>query len=85
MGYRGYNFGNLKNFMFQLEYNYVPRLLYTAQNRRLNYSQYNLPLAISKGNGFQEFVIRGNYEYQYFYIDIKINLYQFIFLPFFLL
>ncbi len=76
LGYRGYNLGNLKNFMFQLEYNYVPRLLYEAENRRLNYSQYNLPLAISKGNGFQEFVIRSNYEYQYFYIDVKVNLYQ---------
>jgi hypothetical protein len=76
LGYRGYNIGNLKNFMVQFEYNYVPRLLYEAQNRRLNYSQYNLPLAISKGNGFQEFVIRSNYEYQYFYIDVKVNLYQ---------
>ena len=76
LGYRGYNLGNLKNFMLQFEYNYVPRLLYEAQNRRLNYSQYNLPLAISKGNGFQEFIIRGNYEYQYFYIDVKVNLYQ---------
>jgi hypothetical protein len=76
LGYRGYNLGNLKNFMLQLEYNYVPRLLYEAENRRLNYSQYNLPLAISRGNGFQEFVIRSNYEYQYFYIDVKVNLYQ---------
>ena len=62
--------------MFQVEYNYVPRLLYVAQNKRLNYSQYNLPLAIARGNGFQEFVIRSNYEYQYFYVDVKINLYQ---------
>ncbi len=76
LGYRGYDYGNLKNFMFQFEYNYVSRLLYTSTNRRLNYSQYNLPLAISRGNGFQEFVIRGNYEYQYFYIDVKVNLYQ---------
>ena len=76
IGYRGYNFENLKNFMLQFEYNYVSKFLYSASNRRLNYSQYNLPLAIARGSGFQEFVIRSNYEYDYFYIDVKVNLYQ---------
>jgi len=76
IGYRGYNFGKLKNFMFQFEYNYVSKLLYTSTNRRLNYSQQNLPLAHTKGNGFQEFIVRANYEYKQFYIDIKFNFYQ---------
>jgi hypothetical protein len=76
VGYRGYNFGNIKNFMLQAEYNYVSKLLYTSQNSRLNYSQCNLPLAHTKGSGFQEFVIRSNYEYERVYIDVKINLYQ---------
>ncbi len=75
IGYRGYNFGNLKNFMLQAEYNYVSKGLYSSTNRRLNYSHYNLPLAHPKGNGFQEFIIRSNYEYQRFYIDLKIIVY----------
>ena len=60
----------------QLEYNYVPSQLYASSNRRLNYSHYNLPLAQTKGNGFQEFIIRSNYEYQRFYIDVKIIIYK---------
>ena len=76
VGFRGYNFADLKNFMFQFEYNNVPKNLYTSTNRRLNYSQYNLPLAHTKGSGFQEFIIRANYEFNYLYVDVKINLYQ---------
>lgn len=72
LGYRGYNFVRLKDMMLQMEYNYVPKTLYASENRRLNYSHYNLPLAHVKGNGFQEFVLRINYEYQRFYLDIKI-------------
>lgn len=72
LGYRGYNFVRIKDFMFQMEYNYVPKTLYASENRRLNYSHYNLPLAHSKGNGFQEFVFRINYEYQRVYLDVKI-------------
>ena len=76
LGYRGYNFEFLKNFMLQLEYNNVPTPLYTSPNSRLNYSNYNLPLAHTKGNGFQEYIIRSNYEYRRFYIDLKIIVYQ---------
>jgi len=76
IGYRGYNFDRVKDLMLQVEYNYVPKSLYTSSNRRLNYSHYNLPLAHTKGNGFQEFVIRSNYEYQRVYIDVKIVVYQ---------
>lgn len=76
-GIRGYNFFKIKNLMLQLEYNDVPNSLYVATvNRRLNYSQCNLPLAHTKGNGFQEFIIRFNYEYKRFYIDYKTIMYQ---------
>lgn len=76
IGYRGYNFGTLKNFLLQVEYNNVPSQLYSSSNKRLNYSHYNLPLAHTKGNSFQEFIIRSNYEYQRFYIDVKIIIYK---------
>ncbi len=76
LGYRGYDFGGLRNFMLQLEYNNVPKLLYTSNNKNLNYSNYNLPLAHTKGNSFKEFIIRSNYEYQRCYIDVKIIVYH---------
>ncbi|MCE2742080.1 MAG: 3'(2'),5'-bisphosphate nucleotidase CysQ [Fluviicola sp.] len=76
LGVRGYNFFKVKNLMLQLEYNDVPSTLYAATNRRLNYSQYNLPLAHTKGAGFQEFIIRFNYEFKRFYVDYKTIMYQ---------
>ncbi len=76
LGYRGYDFLRSKNLMLQMEYNYVPRGLYASTNRRLDYSHYNLPLAHTKGSGFQEFVLRFNYEYQRFYMDVKIISYH---------
>lgn len=75
LGLRLYNFASLKKALIQLEYNNVPSTLYLADNRRLSYSNSNLPLAHTKGNGFQEFIGRINYEYQRFYIDVKIVLY----------
>jgi hypothetical protein len=72
LGYRGYDFFKTRNLMLQLEYNYVPKNLYQSSNSRLNYSQSNLPLAHTKGNGFQEFILRFNYEYERVYFDMKV-------------
>ena len=69
IGYRGYDYFGLKDFMVQLEYNNVPKGVYEATNRRLNYVHYNLPIAHVKGNGFQEFILRTNYEYKRIYAD----------------
>jgi hypothetical protein len=77
LGYRGYNFGKLKDFMLQLEYNNVPKNLYQSKNSRLNYVQSNLPMAHTKGNGFQEFILRANYELNRAYLDIKTIYYLF--------
>lgn len=71
IGYRGYNFFGSKNFMIQLEYNNVTKGMYQSDNPRLNYSHYNLPLAHVKGNSFQEFILRSNYEKNRIYLDIK--------------
>ena len=72
IGLRLYNFASLNKALVQLEYNNVPSLLYLANNKRLSYSNGNLPLAHTKGNGFQEFIFRFNYEYLRFYIDLKL-------------
>lgn len=71
IGYRGYNYFNLKNFMLQLEYNNVSKDMYSASNSRLNFSHYNLPLAHIKGNSFQEFILRSNFEWKRIYVDFK--------------
>jgi hypothetical protein len=76
IGYRGYNFFGLNDLMLQLEYNDVPSGMYEVSNPRLNYSHYNLPLAHSKGSGFREIVIRANYEYQHWFVDLKTVLYN---------
>jgi hypothetical protein len=76
LGLRLYNFASLKKAMLQFEYNNVPSTLYLADNSRLSYSNANLPLAHTKGNGFQEFVGRISYEYERFYVDVKMVFYS---------
>ena len=70
LGYRGYNYFGLKDFMLQVEYNNVANRMYENDNRRLNSVHYNLPLAHVKGNGFQEFVLRTNYEIKRVYAEV---------------
>ena len=75
LGYRGYNFFNINDFMVQVEYNNVANGTYEATNRRLNYVHFNLPIAHVKGNGFQEFVLRSNYEFKRLYADLSVVYY----------
>lgn len=75
IGYRGYNYFGLKNFMLQLEYNNVSKDMYSSNNSRLNFSHYNLPLAAVKGNSFQEILLRSNYEWKRIYFDLKTIVY----------
>lgn len=70
LGYRGYNFFGLNDFMVQLEYNYLPEDLYAAQNPRLNYLHYNLPLGHIRGDGIQELLVRSNYEFKRVYAEV---------------
>lgn len=73
VGYRGYNYFGLKDFMLQLEYNNVAENTYNSPVSRLNYSAYNLPMAHVKGNAFQEILLRSNYSYKRMYLDVKAN------------
>lgn len=76
LGYRGYNFFQLSDFMIQVEYNRVPTQMYEASNPRLNYSHYNLPLAHVKGSGFHEILLRANYEYKHWFVDLRTVMYN---------
>lgn len=71
IGIRYYDFLNLKKSLFQLEYNYASKTMYQSPFSRLNYSNFNLPLAHTKGNAFHEFVLRFNYEINRVYLDFK--------------
>lgn len=75
LGYRGYDYSGVGDFMLQVEYNYVANATYETRNRRLNNIQYNLPVAHVKGNGFQEFLVRTNYELKRVYIDLTMVYY----------
>lgn len=75
LGYRGYNFFDINDFMIQLEYNNVANGTYETGNRRLNNVHFNLPVAHVKGNGFQEFIFRSNYEYKRIYADLSVVYY----------
>lgn len=70
IGYRGFSFFGLHDLMVQLEYNAVSSGMYNTSNRRLNYVNYNLSIAHPKGNGFQEFLFRANYEWKRTYVDL---------------
>jgi hypothetical protein len=70
IGYRGYNYFGLKDFMLQAEYNYTSSNLYQSNNPRLNASHFNMPLAHVKGNGFQEIILRSNYEIKRVYAEV---------------
>ena len=75
LGYRGYNYFGVGDFMLQAEYNYVANGTYESDNKRLNNTHFNLPIAHVKGNGFQEFLVRSNYEYKRAYIDLTLVYY----------
>lgn len=76
VGYRGFSFFGLPDLMLQLEYNDVSSGMYTAANRRLNYVNYNLPLAHPRGNGFREILLRTNYEWKRTYIDLAVFIFM---------
>jgi hypothetical protein len=71
VGLRAYDLFKLKNSMVQLEFNSATSTMYQSKFSRLNYSNYNLPLAHTKGNAFKELVFRFNWEYKRCYLDLK--------------
>jgi hypothetical protein len=71
IGTRYHNPYNLKNTMVQMEFNMASKNMYSDSHARLNYSNYNLPLAHVKGTGFKELLLRFNTEIQRYYIDFK--------------
>lgn len=78
LGCRSYESFGLETLFLQLEYNHVSSRMYQAPAQFLSYSQYNLPLAHTKGNGFREIVVRINWRWKCFSAEGKSIVYQLI-------
>ncbi|PKR81899.1 hypothetical protein CW751_00760 [Brumimicrobium salinarum] len=76
LGYRNANVFGVKKLHFQAEYNHANKTLYAANNPRLAYTHFNLPLAHTLGNGFKEVVIRLNYEWKGFFTEVAAVFYD---------
>ncbi|PLX08282.1 MAG: hypothetical protein C0596_08315 [Marinilabiliales bacterium] len=74
IGYKDFDFLNVKNLYFQMEYNMVGADTYTFYDGELHYSHYNQALAHPAGNDFSEFLVVGAYSYDKFQLVAKLNL-----------
>ena len=71
LGMRWFDALSIDNLFIQLEYNYLSPSFLSIENKRLNFSHGNVPLAHPKGNGFHEGVFRINFEWKRMYVDNK--------------
>ncbi|WP_107037366.1 hypothetical protein [Brumimicrobium mesophilum] len=75
LGYRSGNTFNISDLFFQVEANVATSNLYAANNERMAYTHYNLPLAHTLGNGFTEIIARASYQWKGVFIDGKVVYY----------
>ena len=66
---------NNKSCFLQIEYNFAEKNAYLAIQPRINYANYQLPLAHPMGSNLSEFVVRFNGEWKRFFINGTINYY----------
>ncbi|HLW29636.1 MAG TPA: hypothetical protein VKX29_02180 [Brumimicrobium sp.] len=76
LGYRTGNTFGVKNLRLQFEYNQASRNLYAADNQRMAYTHFNLPLAHSLGNGFKEVIVRSAYQWKRIFIEAEAVYYK---------
>jgi hypothetical protein len=76
LGWTWINPFKLYNLTIHAEYNKASERMYAAQNRRMAYTHFNLPLAHTLGNGFDEVIGRVFYHYKKFYTQLHCVLYQ---------
>lgn len=62
-------------FQIQLEYNHADATTYSSNTSRVNYSNYNLPIAHPMAAGFDELIIRFTGEKKHFFTTIQANIY----------
>jgi hypothetical protein len=76
IGWTWLNPFGLHNLTLHSEYNKASERMYAAENRRMAYTHFNLPLAHTLGNGFDEVIGRVFYHYKKFYTQLHCVLYQ---------
>lgn len=76
LGYRTGNTFGIKNLRFQIEFNHASSHLYAANNQRMAYTHFNLPLAHTLGNGFDEFVVRAGYQWKGLFVAAALVYYE---------
>jgi hypothetical protein len=77
-GFRLYEIFSIRKLMLQMEYNLVSKDMYRAPIQRLSFTQYNLPLAHIKGDGFREIIMRASWSRNNFFFSGKSIFYQLI-------
>ena len=75
-GFRLYEIFSIRKLMLQMEYNLVSKDMYRAPIQRLSFTQYNLPLAHIKGDGFREIIMRASWSRNNFFFSGKSIFYQ---------
>jgi len=73
LGYKDFDFFNMKNLFFMLEYNMASEKAYTFFDNKLHYSHYNQPLAHPAGNKFNEIIVMCAYSVKRFEFVAKMN------------
>lgn len=63
----------LSSFSFQLEYNHADDRAYQSSISRLNYSNYNLPIAHPSATAFDELLLRINWQKKYWFVRSHTN------------
>lgn len=76
LGVKSNHFLGVQHLFLQLEMNHATNSLYAAQNRRLAYTHYNLPLAHTLGNGFTESIAKVHYEFKRIYLELGAIYYE---------
>jgi hypothetical protein len=76
LGYRTGNTFGIEHLRFQIEYNQASKNLYAADNQRMAYTHFNLPLAHTLGNGFNELVVRAGYQWKRIFIEAAAVYYE---------
>ncbi|UBM62443.1 hypothetical protein LA303_00330 [Candidatus Sulfidibacterium hydrothermale] len=71
LGFKSYDSFKIKNLYFQTEFNYVPPYTYSERIERINYGNYNQPIAHPFGANFWESVNFIRYNFKRFFFNYE--------------
>lgn len=71
LGYKSFDFAGIEDLYLQVEYNRVPRGMYSHRNNEIHYGHYNQALAHPAGAGFNEIIAIADYKLNRFELVAK--------------